>query len=173
MLPVKHVISVIDVVHIDIVGAVPDGRPGFRAGINHTKPEASELETRGTFDYDDGYIVDAKPVSTAKMGAEAIFRNAVSVVAAAFVPGVMLTLPIVRTLTLPDVLPDIAGPGSDLLTSRSCRRRMPAVSGPLWTESRYSRAVQARVHQVCRVALELAVRARVGERCLPARGDHR
>jgi hypothetical protein len=47
----------------------------------------------------------AEPVSAAKMGAEAVFRNAVSVVAAARVPGAMLTPPIVRTLALPDVLP--------------------------------------------------------------------
>jgi len=108
MLPIVHIISVIDVVHIDIVGPVPDRRPGFRAGINHAKPEASVLEARGTVDYEDGYIVDAKPVATTKMRPEAIVRNAVSVVAAAFVPGVMLTLPIVRPLPLPDVLPFIA-----------------------------------------------------------------
>ena len=108
MLTVVHVISVIDVVHINIVGAVPDRRPGFRAGINHAKPEAPVLETRGTVDYEDGHIVDAKPVTTAKMRTEAIVRNAVSVVATAFVPGVMLTLPIVRPLPLPDILPGVA-----------------------------------------------------------------
>ena len=47
MPPVIHVVSVVDVVHIDIVGAVPGRRPGFWARINHTEPEASELETRG------------------------------------------------------------------------------------------------------------------------------
>lgn len=108
MPPVIHVVSVVDVVHIDIVGPVPDRRPGFRAGINHTKPVAPELETRGTFDHYDGDVVHAKPVSTAKMGAEAIFRNAVSMIAAARVPGAMLTAPIVRALALPDVLPYIA-----------------------------------------------------------------
>jgi hypothetical protein len=108
MSPVKHVIPVIDVVHIDIVGLVPNGRPGFRARINHSKPEASKLETWGTFDHHDGYVVHPEPVSPAKMSAEAIIRNAVSVIAAAFVPGPMLSFPIVRTLALPDVLPHIA-----------------------------------------------------------------
>jgi hypothetical protein len=108
MLSVEHVISVIDVVHIDIVGAVPNRRPGFRARINHAEPQASELETRGTLDHYDGYVVDAKPMSTAKMGTETIFWDAVSVVAATFVPGAMFTLPIVGALALPDVLPYIA-----------------------------------------------------------------
>ena len=46
MPPVVHVVSVVDVVHIDIVGAVPGRRPGFRTGINHTEPIAPELEAR-------------------------------------------------------------------------------------------------------------------------------
>jgi len=52
--------------------------------------------------------MDAKPVSPAKMRTEPIFRNTISVVAAAFVPGAMLTSPIACTLALPDVLPYIA-----------------------------------------------------------------
>ncbi|MGZ4731258.1 MAG: hypothetical protein ACXVZH_03870 [Terriglobales bacterium] len=52
----------------------------------------------------------AKPVSTAKMGAEAIFRNEISMIAAACVPGAMLTAPIVRALALPDVWPSRPGP---------------------------------------------------------------
>ena len=105
MPPVVHVISIIDVVDIDLVGPVPDRRPGLRAGINYIKPEAPKLETRGAFDHYDRDVVDAKPVSTAEMGAEAIFRDTVSVVAAALVPRMMLTLPVVCALPLPDVLP--------------------------------------------------------------------
>jgi hypothetical protein len=108
MLPVVHVISVIDVVDIDVIGPVPNRRPGFRTRINHTEPEASELEAWGTLDYHDWDVVDAKPVSTAKMRTEAIVWNAVPAVAAAFVPAMMLMLPISCTLALPDVLPRIA-----------------------------------------------------------------
>lgn len=122
---VVHVISVIDVVNIDFVGAVPNRRPGFWAGINHPKPEAPELEARGTLDHYDGHVVDAKPVSTAKVRAEAIFRNAVSMVAAAFVPGMMLASPIMRTLALPDVLPRKAWFGPSNLAQLP--RGMPAV----------------------------------------------
>lgn len=108
MLPVVHVVSVVDVVNIDIVSPVPGGRPGFRAGINHAEPVAAVLETRVAFDYYDRYLVDAEPVSAAEVGVEAIVRNAVSVVSAAIVPGAVLALPIMRTLALPDVLPYVA-----------------------------------------------------------------
>jgi hypothetical protein len=131
MLSVEHVIPVIDVVHIDIVGSVPNGRPGFWARINHSKPEASELETWGTFDHHDWYVVHAKPVSPAKMSAEAIVRNAVSVIAAAFVPGAMLSLPIVRTLALPDVLPHISGSRLGPSHLAQLFTTMPAVLGSL------------------------------------------
>ena len=127
MPPIVHVVSVIDVVDIDIVGPVPDRRPGFWARINHPKPEAPVLETRGTFDHNDWDFVDAKPVSTAKMGTEAIFRNAVSVIAAACVPGAMLTLPIVCTLPLPDILPYIAWSRLGPSHLAQLPRDMPAV----------------------------------------------
>ena len=98
MAPVVHVISVVHVIHIDIVGPVPDRRPGLWARINHTKPEAPELKTRRTLDNYDWDVVNPKPVSAAKMSTEAIFRNAISDVASAFVPGAMLMLPIVCAL---------------------------------------------------------------------------
>ena len=107
MLPVVHVISVIDIVDIDVIGPVPNRRPGFRARINHAEPEAPDLETWRPFNHYDWDLVDAKPVPTAKMRTEAIFRDEVSMVAAAFVPRMMLALPIVRTLALPDVFPSI------------------------------------------------------------------
>jgi hypothetical protein len=108
MPPVVHVISIIDVVDIDLVGPVPDRRPGLRAGINYIKPEAPKLETRGAFDHYDRDVVDPKPVPTAEMSAEAVFRDAISVVAASLVPGTMLTMPISCTLALPNVFPPIA-----------------------------------------------------------------
>ena len=105
MLPVVHVISVVDVVNINVISPIPNRRPGFRAWIYHAEPEATELEPRVAIDYDDWDVVDAKPLSTAKMRPEAIFRNTISAVAAAFVPIMMLMLPISCPLALPDVLP--------------------------------------------------------------------
>jgi hypothetical protein len=107
MAPVVHVIAVVHVIHVDIVGSVPDRRPGLRAWVNHTKPEALVLKTRRTLDNYDWDVVNPKPVSAAKMSTEAIFRNAVPDVASAFVPGTMLMLPIVCALTLPNVTPII------------------------------------------------------------------
>ena len=82
MPPVVHIVSIVDVVDVDVIGPVPHRRPGFRAGINHAEPEASELETRRAFHHYDWNFVDSKPVATAKMRPEAIFRDDVSVVAA-------------------------------------------------------------------------------------------
>jgi hypothetical protein len=53
------------------------------------------------------------------MGAEAIFRNEISMVTAARVPGAMLTLPVVRALALPDVLPYRPGPAHLVQVRRS------------------------------------------------------
>ena len=70
-------------------------------------------------------------MSPAKMSAEAIVRNAVSVIATPFVPGTMLSLPIVRTLALPDVLPQVVRPrlGPSHLAQVSIT--MPAALGSL------------------------------------------
>ena len=75
MLPVVHVVSVVDVVDIDIVSPVPGRRPCFRAGIDDAEPVSTELEARIAFDYDDRNLMDAEPVSAAEMGAEAIVGN--------------------------------------------------------------------------------------------------
>jgi hypothetical protein len=127
MAPVVHIISIIDIIDIDLVGPVPDGRPGLRAGINYIKPEAPKLETRGAFDHHDGDVVDAKPVSTTEMGAEAVFRDAVSVIAATIVPATMLTLPISCALALPNVLPHIACFGFVPSSLTQMSRGIPAV----------------------------------------------
>lgn len=123
MPPVVHVVSVVDVIHIDIVSPVPGWRPGFRTRIDHAEPVTTKLETRGSFDHYDGDVMHAEPVSAAKMGAKAIFGDAISVVAAAGVPGAMLVLPIMCALALPDVLPSRPGP-ADLA---HVRRTMPVV----------------------------------------------
>jgi hypothetical protein len=104
---VVHIVSIVDVVDVDVIGSVPHRRPGFRARINHAEPEASELETRRTFNHYDWNFVDPKPVPATKMRTEPILRNDVSVVAAAFVPGAMFTSPVVGSLSFPNVLASI------------------------------------------------------------------
>jgi len=107
MLPVVHVVSVVDVVDIDVVSPVPGGRPCFRAGIDDAEPVSTELETGIAFDYDDRNLMDAEPVSAAEMGAEAIVGNAIPVVSATIVPATMLSVPVMRALAFPDILPNV------------------------------------------------------------------
>jgi len=66
-----------------------------------------------------GETVDAEPVLLAVVAAETVFRNAVAVVAAALLPGAVLRLPDVGTITLP----------SDLLLPRLSRA--PFLCGPV------------------------------------------
>jgi hypothetical protein len=107
MLAVVQIVSVVYVVHVDIIRSIPNRGPCFWARINHAEPVASELKTRRAIDHDDRHFMDSEPVSATEMCAKAIFWNAVSIVAAPFVPGAMLTSPVVGPLALPDILPDI------------------------------------------------------------------
>jgi hypothetical protein len=103
MPPVIHVIPVIDIVDVNVIGFVPIGRPIFRPRINDTEPEAPVLESRvATHDYHWG-AVDAKPVSTAKVRAKPVLRNAVASVAPAFAPGMMFMLPMLCPVVLPGI----------------------------------------------------------------------
>ncbi len=103
MAAVVHVITVIDVVHINVVGLVPPGRPVFRPRINQTEPEAAVLESGVSLYNNDGDAANAKPVAPAEMRTEAVFRNAIAPVASALAPTMMFALPIPGTVILPNV----------------------------------------------------------------------
>jgi hypothetical protein len=103
MTPVIHVIPVIDVVDVNVVSFVPSARPVFRPWINDTEPEAAVLESGVSTDDQEWGAVNAKPVSTAKMRTEAVFRNAVAPVTAAFAPATMFMLPILCAMALPNI----------------------------------------------------------------------
>src|SRR5258706_12318641 len=105
MAAVVHVIPVVDVVHVNVVGVVPGARPVFRPRINDAEPEASVLESRVSAHDDDWVAANSEPVSTAKIRVEAIFRNAVAPVASAFMPTMMLVLPVFCAMVLPDIGP--------------------------------------------------------------------
>jgi hypothetical protein len=103
MASIVHVVSIIDVVYINIIGFIPFGCPVFRPRIGETEPEAAVLES-GVSVHDDNWgTANAKPVCTAKMCTEAIFRNAVTPVAATLAPTTMFMLPIACTMVLPCV----------------------------------------------------------------------
>ena len=103
MATVIHVISVSDIVHIDVVGFVPRARPVFRPRINETEPEAPVLES-GVSVHDNCWgVANAKPAATAKIRTEAVFRNVVTAVTPTFAPTTMFTLPIPCSVVLPNI----------------------------------------------------------------------
>src|SRR5437588_64209 len=103
MAPVVHVIAITDLVDVNVVGLVPGTRPVFRPRINQTDPEACVLKSGMSVHDDDGNAVNAKPMSAAKVGTKAVFRNAVASVASAFAPTMMFALPMLGTMVLPDI----------------------------------------------------------------------
>src|SRR5258706_1621532 len=103
MAAVVHVIPVVDVVDVNVVGVVPGARPVFRPRINDAEPEASVLKSRVSAHDDDWIAANSEPVSTAKIRVEAIFRNAVAAVTSAFMPTMMLVLPVLCAMVLPDI----------------------------------------------------------------------
>ena len=103
MAPVVHVIPVIHVVDVNVVGFIPGARPRFWPRINKIEPDAPVLESWTPAHNNHRNAMDTKPVPTAKMGAETVFRNAVSPVPSAFAPRVMFVLPMLCALALPNV----------------------------------------------------------------------
>lgn len=103
MSPVAEIVSVVDVVNVDIIGLIPGRRPDFRNGIHDRDPDATVMETRAAIYDDHGHAVHAEAVCTPEMFVELRWRNAVSDIASAIVPAVMLVFPMPRALTLPYV----------------------------------------------------------------------
>lgn len=102
---VEHVVAVVHVVNVHVVGFIPGRSPVFGPWIDDAEPETSILEARVSAHDQDGGAMNAKPVTAAKTGAEACFRNAVSTVSAAFMPAPMLVRPVARAMVLPNVVP--------------------------------------------------------------------
>src|SRR5258708_39322380 len=103
MVAVVHVVPVVHVIHIDVVGFVPCPFPVFRPRINDAEPEATVLEPRvSAYDEDRG-AADAKPVSSAKMRADATVWNAIGPVSPAFAPTMVVILPVLSAMTLPSL----------------------------------------------------------------------
>lgn len=86
MATVAKVVAVIHVIDVNVVSLIPVGRPGFRVGINNREPETAVLESRASIDDDHGSAVNAEPVPTSEVLAEAVWRNPVANIAAAFMP---------------------------------------------------------------------------------------
>ena len=109
---VEQVISVIDVIDVNVVGFIPVVSPVFWIRLNRAEPIATVLETRRSGHHQEGEAEDAEPMVAAIVGVEVVVRNAVAVVAAALLPGAMLgveaagamLLPCTMLFLLPDML---------------------------------------------------------------------
>src|SRR6267142_2669756 len=107
MMPVIHVVAVIDVINVDVVGFIPGARPVFRPRIDNTEPEAPVLESRIASHHNHRGAVNSEPASAAKVIVEADFGNAVAPVAATLAPGMMFMLPMRRAMALPRIPPGV------------------------------------------------------------------
>ena len=104
MTTVAKVVAVVHVIDINIVGLIPVGSPGFWPRINNREPEAAVLEAGASIDDQHGRAVDAEIVSAAKVFMESLCGNAIARVASAIMPRAVVTSPILRTLTRPDIV---------------------------------------------------------------------
>ena len=87
---IVKIISVTDIVDIDIIAFVPVVCPVFRPRVNETEPITAILEPGISTDNQKRLTVDAEPVAPAKVAIKMIFRNAVAAVAAALLPCAVL-----------------------------------------------------------------------------------
>jgi len=103
MATVVHVIPVIDVVHINVVGFVPCGRPVFRPRINQIEPEAAVRES-GDIPPQRRWGRCERETSGPGQNANGTgLQECGSPVTSAFAPTMMFTLPIVGAVILPNI----------------------------------------------------------------------
>ena len=90
---VVQVIAVVNVDNVNIVVVVPVIAPVFRPRVNSSDPIAAVLEARVPAHNQEGQAVDAESMVLTKISAEAVVRNAITVVAAALLPGAVFGFP--------------------------------------------------------------------------------
>jgi hypothetical protein len=101
MPPVEHVVTVIHVIHVNVVGFVPVCRPVLRPWINEAEPITTVLKAWKPANHSEGQAVDAECVLPAVVAAEVFVWNAEAAVAAALLPSAVLGLPATRAMPLP------------------------------------------------------------------------
>ena len=90
---VVQVVSIVGVVNIDVVSVVPRRSPRLRPRIDERNPIAVLLEARIPADENQWKPADAEEVIASEVEPEAVFGNAVAVVAATLTPGVVFVIP--------------------------------------------------------------------------------
>jgi hypothetical protein len=104
MSAVVQIVSVAVVVHVHVIAVVPIVCPVLWPRVNQTEPIATVLEAAMPANIHHGESVDPELVILAIVATETIIRNAVAVVTAALLPGAVLRLPAMCTITLPSNL---------------------------------------------------------------------
>ncbi len=100
---VVQVIAVVGIVDVHVVVFIPVVGPVFGDRIQETEPVASVLEAGISAKNYQREAVNAEPVVAAKVTAEPVFRNVVTVVAATLLPGAVLGLESIGAMLLPHV----------------------------------------------------------------------
>jgi len=100
---VVQVIAVIGIVDVHVVVFVPVVGPVFGDRIKETEPVAVVLEAGIAAKNYQREAVNAEPVVAAKVTAEPVFRNMVTVVAATLLPGTVLGLESIGAMLLPHI----------------------------------------------------------------------
>src|SRR5271167_2659825 len=101
---VIQVVTVANVVHVNVVGFVPVRCPVARPRVNATEPIAAVLKPGIPTYNHEGKVEDAEPVAPAIVATEVSVRNAVAVIAAALLPGAVIGLPVSGAMLLPSAL---------------------------------------------------------------------
>ncbi len=104
---VIQVIAAIGVNDINVVGVVPIVAPVFWPWVNGTEPIALVLEPGKSAHNQEGKARDAEAVIAAKVPAETVVRDVITMVAPALLPGAVVGLPVARAMLLPCALLDV------------------------------------------------------------------
>ena len=88
-----QVITIVDVADVDFVSVIPVVRPVLRPWIHQAEPITPVLKARKTSNYQERPAVDSEPMLRPKISTEASIRDAITVVASALLPCVMVRLP--------------------------------------------------------------------------------
>jgi len=101
---VVHVVAIVDVRHVNVVVVVPVFSPVFGPRVNRTDPVTVVLEA-GISAYNQKWqAADSETVIRTKVSAVTILRNTVAVVAAALLPGAVVSVPVLRAVLPPCTL---------------------------------------------------------------------
>lgn len=91
---VVHVIPIVRINHIDIVGLIPVVGPCIWPRIDHAEPITVVLKAWEATNHHVRLVVDYERIIRSKVAVVAVFRDAVTVIAAALLPVAVVVVPV-------------------------------------------------------------------------------